>query len=135
MFDKPLTKTSGTSTLDTTTTTTRGGIHTMKTFQKLLTATVCSSILISGSFLMAYAEDDETMVLIPRGEFVMGSPETELERKDDETPHHVRITTPYYLGKYEFSQKEWIVGKMQEGRFAARSSRVSLFPNCGSLFA
>ena len=57
-------------------------------------------------------------ILIPACEFVMGSPKTELERKDDETQHRVRITLPFYIGKHEFLQREWIVAKMQKGRFA-----------------
>lgn len=40
------------------------------------------------------------MVLIPAGTFMMGSPESEAERSDDETQHQVTISKPYYLGKY-----------------------------------
>jgi len=42
------------------------------------------------------------MVLIPAGEFMMGSPDSEPERFSDELPQHrVRITRPFYLGAYE----------------------------------
>ena len=61
-------------------------------------------------------------VLVPAGEFIMGSPKTELKRNDDETQHRVRITTPYYLGKYEFRQGAWIMGRMQGGKFAKNRS-------------
>jgi serine/threonine protein kinase len=41
------------------------------------------------------------MILIPAGEFMMGSPDSENDAGDGETPQHrVRITKPFYLGKY-----------------------------------
>lgn len=43
---------------------------------------------------------------IPAGSFVMGSPESE-ENRDDETPHYVTLTQPFYIGLYEVTQKEW----------------------------
>ncbi len=48
------------------------------------------------------------MVLIPRGEFLMGSPETEKDRYDDEGPQHwVTITHDFYLGKYEVTNAQF----------------------------
>jgi len=47
------------------------------------------------------------MVLIPSGSFIMGSPETEIDRDDDETQHPVTITKPFYLGKYEITNAQW----------------------------
>ena len=41
------------------------------------------------------------LVLIPAGEFMMGSPEGEEGRLDNEKQHRVRITKPFYLGMYE----------------------------------
>ena len=46
-------------------------------------------------------------VLIPAGEFLMGSAAGERDRGDDETPHQVRLTKPFYIGKYEATQGEW----------------------------
>jgi formylglycine-generating enzyme required for sulfatase activity len=47
------------------------------------------------------------MALIPAGKFMMGSPETEKNRADDETQHEVTITKPFYIGKYEVTQEQW----------------------------
>ena len=45
-------------------------------------------------------------VLIPAGEFMMGS----TEGKRNETPvHKVRISRPFYLGKHEVTQAQWEV--------------------------
>ncbi|MGD0090939.1 MAG: SUMF1/EgtB/PvdO family nonheme iron enzyme [Planctomycetota bacterium] len=41
------------------------------------------------------------LVLIPAGKFVMGSPETEKDRRNDETQHEAEISQPFYMGKYE----------------------------------
>ena len=48
------------------------------------------------------------LVLIPAGEFLMGSPESDTSADSDERPQHrVRLSRPYYLGKYEVTQREW----------------------------
>ena len=48
------------------------------------------------------------MVLIPAGEFMMGSPDSDKDAHDDEKPQHrVRITKPFYLGKYLVTQEQW----------------------------
>ena len=47
-------------------------------------------------------------VLIPAGEFDMGSPSNEAGRDGDEGPvHSVKIANAYYMGKYEVTQKQW----------------------------
>jgi len=47
-------------------------------------------------------------MLIPAGEFKMGSPSGEEGRLDREGPvHTVKIEKAYYLGKYEVTQKQW----------------------------
>ena len=48
------------------------------------------------------------MVLIPAGTFTMGSPEDERARGPDETQHEVTIAQPFYLGKYEVTQSQWL---------------------------
>ena len=48
------------------------------------------------------------MVLIPAGEFLMGSPDSDKDADADEKPQHrVRITKPFYLGKYLVTQEQW----------------------------
>ena len=48
------------------------------------------------------------MALIPAGEFLMGSPETEEGRYEDEgPPHRVRIAKPFYLGIYQVTQEQY----------------------------
>jgi len=47
------------------------------------------------------------MILIPSGEFVMGSPRSEPGHKDDETQHLVVISVPFFIGKYEVLQEQW----------------------------
>ncbi|MBP5637974.1 MAG: formylglycine-generating enzyme family protein [Victivallales bacterium] len=44
---------------------------------------------------------------IPMGAFIMGSPEDELGRNDDETQHEVILTQDYYIGVFECTQKQW----------------------------
>src|SRR5262249_31301364 len=48
------------------------------------------------------------LVLIPAGKFIMGSPQTEPDRDDNEGPEHeVEITEPFYLGVYLVTQEEY----------------------------
>jgi formylglycine-generating enzyme required for sulfatase activity len=50
------------------------------------------------------------MVAIPSGEFMMGSPETERDRYDDESPQHlVTIQQPFFIGKYPVTQAQWLL--------------------------
>jgi len=54
------------------------------------------------------------LVLVPAGEFMMGSPESELGHEKWEGPQHrVRITKPFYMGIYEVTRLEYasITGK------------------------
>jgi formylglycine-generating enzyme required for sulfatase activity len=48
------------------------------------------------------------MVLISAGEFLMGSPDSDKDALKWEKPQHrVRITRPFYLGKYLVTQEQW----------------------------
>lgn len=47
-------------------------------------------------------------VRIPSGSFKMGSPQTEKDRRDDESPQHdVKIDYDFYMSKYEVTQAQW----------------------------
>jgi formylglycine-generating enzyme required for sulfatase activity len=49
------------------------------------------------------------MVQIPAGEFLMGSPDSDKDSfiKREIPQHRVRITKPFYLGKYLVTQEQW----------------------------
>lgn len=47
------------------------------------------------------------LLLVPVGTFLMGSPKDEPGRDEDEQLHRVRISRPFYLGKYEVTQGQW----------------------------
>jgi formylglycine-generating enzyme required for sulfatase activity len=47
------------------------------------------------------------MLLCPPGEFLMGSPETETNRRESETQHKRAIRAAFYLSQNEVSKAEW----------------------------
>ena len=47
------------------------------------------------------------LVLIPKGTFMMGSPESEEGHEEDEVRHEVTISQDYYLGVYEVTQAQY----------------------------
>ena len=47
------------------------------------------------------------LAYIPLGEFLMGSPSTEVGRRDDEQQHRVHVTKPFYMGVYETTQAQY----------------------------
>ncbi len=53
------------------------------------------------------------LLLIPKGTFMMGSPETEKGRQENETQHEVTISKDYYLGVHEVTQAQYetVMGK------------------------
>ncbi len=56
-----------------------------------------------------YIEPTTGMVLVAirPGSFMMGSPESEVGRNDDEYSHHVAIPQLFYIGQHEVTQTEW----------------------------
>ena len=60
------------------------------------------------------------LVVIPAGSFMMGSPEDERGRNADEQPHRVEITSGFYLGAYEVTQRQYeLVMEENPSQFAS----------------
>lgn len=47
------------------------------------------------------------MIYCPPGTYMMGTPESEPDRKSKETLHKVTLTKGFWLGKYEVTQAQW----------------------------
>ena len=64
-----------------------------------------------------------TFVLIPPGEFRMGSDDKDANQ-DERPVHTVRLTQAFYLGKYEVTQGQWqaVMGK-NPSRFTGDTNR------------
>jgi formylglycine-generating enzyme required for sulfatase activity len=65
-----------------------------------------TNAVIALRFYRAFAQP--SMVWIPPGTFVMGSPTNEAERYSDETQHTVTLTKGFYMGKYAVTQGEYL---------------------------
>jgi formylglycine-generating enzyme required for sulfatase activity len=72
-----------------------------------------AALLMLGGVATGLAEEKSNslgmeFVLIPAGEFLMGSPDGDEEARGNEKPQHrVTISRPFYLGKYEVTQAQW----------------------------
>jgi len=53
--------------------------------------------------------DGMTLVQIPAGQFVMGSPENEDGRDTDETQHSVTLSKSFYMSEVPVTQAQWII--------------------------
>ena len=49
------------------------------------------------------------MVYVPESEFLMGSPETELGRQENEGPQHKVKVSAFHMSKYPITQRQWRV--------------------------
>ena len=75
------------------------------------------------------------MIWVEPGTFMMGSPETEAGRSNDETQHEVTLTKGFYLGKYEVTQAQYEA--VMTGNDEGLSATPSYFngypePPCGT---
>jgi formylglycine-generating enzyme required for sulfatase activity len=90
-------------------------------FQAICKSLIALSVLIGGGANLCEAQPPKELtnsigmklVLIPKGIFMMGSPETEKGRQENETQHEVTISKDYYLGVYEVTQAQYekVMGK------------------------
>lgn len=63
------------------------------------------------------------LVGIPGGRFLMGSPEEEAERGNEESPQHQVSIPPFLMGKYPVTQAQWqAVMKNNPSRFVDKSN-------------
>ncbi len=58
--------------------------------------------------LIEHAKTGIKLVKIPAGQFLIGSPETEAGRGNNETLHRVTLNREFYIGRYEVTQEQWI---------------------------
>ncbi len=68
---------------------------------------VCPVICLAGSQTYVTNTIGMTFVLIPRGDFIMGSPAGAQQRQSDERQHKVTITRRFYLQSTEVTQIQW----------------------------
>jgi formylglycine-generating enzyme required for sulfatase activity len=90
-------------------------------YQSLRKSLIALSVLIGGWANLCEAQPPKEitnsigmkLVLIPKGTFMMGSPEREKGRWEQETQHEVTISKDYYLGVYEVTQAQYekVMGK------------------------
>jgi formylglycine-generating enzyme required for sulfatase activity len=61
-----------------------------------------------------------TLVRVPDGWFMIGSPTTEQSHAESESPWHERLVVPpFYMSKYEITQAQWqtVMGYLPQGLF------------------
>ena len=76
-----------------------------KTISVLLTL-ILSLSLLSPAFGENTAFNGNSLVLLPGGSFLMGSPDTERQRQEDETQHEVTISA-FYVDPFEVRQSDY----------------------------
>jgi formylglycine-generating enzyme required for sulfatase activity len=109
-------------------------------FQAIFKCVIALSLLMGGWANTSNAQPPKELtnsigmklVLIPRGKFMMGSPESEQGRKEDENQHEVTISKDYYLGVTEVTQGQYekVMGTNPSyfQRQGVRKSDTSTFP-------
>ena len=63
------------------------------------------------------------MVTIPGGEFVMGSPATEKDRKPDEGPQHPVKISPFWMGAFEITWDQYLLFMYPDDERKLRETR------------
>ena len=106
----------------------------LPTYEKTEPLKVNDAAAASPSEMKAYIEPLEhttfkiEMVPILGGKFVMGSPATEADRKDDEGPQHEVEISPFWMSKFEITWNEYEVwsDKVDSLRRAAYNKKATL---------
>lgn len=96
-----------------------------------------ASAMKSYSEIIPGSEVKFDMVPIPAGSFMMGSPESEANRNDDEGPQHEVKIQPFWMGKCEVTWQEyelWGLGLDLERR-KAKSSQPTEYDKLGDAIA
>ena len=57
--------------------------------------------------LLSGVENFSSFVRIESGSYKMGSPTNEYGRKNDEQSHMVKISKPFWISKFELTNREW----------------------------
>lgn len=88
-----------------------GSDQAQKTPQVELAASPKVAVAEAAPVNLSTAQEDK-FILLPGGEAVIGSPESELQRGSDETLHRVKIS-PFYVDPYEVTQRDYaaVMGK------------------------
>jgi len=69
------------------------------------------------------------VVFIPAGTFIMGSPDTEPNRRTNETQHSVTLSKGFYMGKFQVTQQQWVaIMGAGEDRTTADCGKGSDYP-------
>lgn len=68
---------------------------------------VLGLVIYGGIIFLTKPANIPGFVLIEPGKFIMGSPQYEPGREDDETQHQVTLTEGFYLGQYEVTQAQY----------------------------
>ncbi len=76
-----------------------------------------------GARKMAELTHPHIVRVLPTGKFLMGSPETELGRDNDEVQHEVELSRPFLISETELTQEQWR---------QVTKSEPSYFEKCGA---
>ena len=82
-------------------------LQSLSSFSVFLCCTLAASCLLAQTPKEITNSIGMKLVLIPKGTFMMGSPESEERRDKNETQHEVTISKDYYLGVYEVTQAQY----------------------------
>ena len=80
-----------------------------KTRQEIVTTDVSDTLSDDNTTSQTFTNSiGMEFVLISKGSFMMGSPDSSKQATDHEKPRHrVKISQPFYLGKYPVTQSQW----------------------------